>query len=34
MSSEGDEIYRNYLNNFEEEQPVGERIVTDAYVEV
>ena len=23
LSSEGDEIYKNYLSNFEEEQPVG-----------
>ena len=34
LSSEGDEIYKNYLSNFEEEQPVGERLVTDAGVEV
>ena len=30
----GDEIYKNYLSNFEEEQPVGERIVTESGVEV
>ncbi|WP_405291845.1 hypothetical protein [Methanobrevibacter sp.] len=24
-----DEIYENYLSNFEEEQPVGERIFDD-----
>ena len=34
LSSEGDEIYKNYLSNFEEEQPVGERILTDRGVEV
>ena len=34
LSSEGDEIYKNYLSNFEEEQPVGERILSDAGVEV
>ena len=34
LSAEGDEIYKNYLSNFEDEQPVGERIVTDAGVEV
>lgn len=34
LSSEGDEIYKNYLSNFEEEQPVGERIITDSGVEI
>ena len=34
LSSEGDEIYKNCLSNFEEEQPVGERIVTESGVEV
>ena len=34
LSSEGDEIYKNYLSNFEEEQPVGERILNDNGVEI
>ena len=34
LSAEGDEIYNNYLSNFEEEQPVGERIVTESDVEI
>ena len=34
LSSEGDEIYKKYLSNFEEEQPVGERILKDSGVEV
>ena len=34
LTAEGDEIYKNYLSNFEEEQPVGERIVTESGVEV
>ena len=34
LSSEGDEIYKNYLSNFEEEQPVGEWILTDRCVEI
>ena len=34
LSSEGDEIYKNYLSNFEEEQPVGERIIADGGFEV
>ena len=34
LSSEGDEIYKNYLSNFEEEQPVGEGILTDSGVEI
>lgn len=34
LSAEGDEIYKNYLTNFEEEQPVGERIVSDSGVEI
>ena len=34
LSSEGDEIYKNYLSNFEEEQHVGERILTDSGVEI
>ena len=29
LSAEGDEIYKNYLSNFEEEQPVGERISSE-----
>ena len=34
LTAEGDEIYKNYLTNFEEEQPVGERIVSDSGVEI
>ena len=34
LSSEGDEIYKNYLSNFEEEQLVGERILTESGVEI
>ena len=34
LSAEGDEIYKNYLTNFEEEQPVGERIVSENGVEI
>lgn len=34
LSAEGDEIYKNYLSNFEEEQFVGERIVTENGVEI
>ena len=34
LSSEGDEIYKNYLSNFEEEQPVGERILSENGVEI
>ena len=34
LSAECDEIYKNYLSNFEEEQPVGERIVTENGVEI
>ena len=34
LSSEGDEIYKNYLSNFEEEQPVGERILSESGMEV
>lgn len=34
LSSEGDEIYKNYLSNFEEEQLVGERFLTDNGVEI
>lgn len=34
LSAEGDELYKNYLSNFEEEQPVGERIVTENGVEI
>ena len=34
LSAEGDEIYKNYLSNFEEEQSVGERIVTKNGVEI
>ena len=34
LSSEGDEIYKNYLSNFEEEQHVGERILNDKGVEI
>ena len=34
LSAEGDEIYKNYLSNFEAEQPVGERIIAGGGVEV
>ena len=34
LSAEGDEIYENYLSNFEEEQRIGERILSDRGVEV
>ena len=34
LSAEGDEIYENYLSNFEEEQHVGERILNDNAVEI
>lgn len=34
LSAEGDELYKNYLSNFEEEQLVGERIVTENGVEI
>ena len=34
LSANGDEIYKNYLTNFEEEQPVGERILSDSGVEI
>ena len=34
LSAEGDEIYKNYLGNFEEEQSVGERIISDSGVEI
>mgnify|MGYP007119934502 CR=1 FL=1 len=34
LSSEGDEIYKNYLTNFEEEQPVGERISSESGNEI
>ena len=34
LSSEGDEICKNYLSNFEEEPPVGERILTDRGIEI
>ena len=34
LTAEGDEIYKNYLTNFEEEQPVGERIISDSGVEI
>ena len=34
LTAEGDEIYKNYLSNFEEEQPVGERILSDSGVEI
>ena len=34
LSSEGDEIYKNYLSNFEEEQHVDERILNDNAVEI
>ena len=34
LSAEGDEIYKNYLSNFEEEQPVGERIVSESGTEI
>ena len=29
LSANGDEIYKNYLTNFEDEQPVGERISSE-----
>ena len=34
LSAEGDELYEKYLSNFEEEQPVGERILSESGVEV
>ncbi len=34
LSAEGDEIYKNYLSNFEEEQHVGERIVSESGTEI
>ena len=34
LSSEGDEIYKNYLSNFEEEQPVGGRILSESGNEI
>ena len=34
LTAEGDEIYKNYLTNCEEEQPVGERIISDSGVEI
>lgn len=34
LSANGDEIYKNYLTNFEEKQPVGERILTDSGIEI
>ena len=34
LSSERAEIYKNYLSNFEEEQPVSERIAAESGVEV
>ena len=34
LSANGDEIYKNYLTNFEEEQSVGERILTDSGIEI
>ena len=34
LSAEGDEIYKNYLSNFEEEQPVGERISSENGTEI
>ena len=34
LSAEGDEIYKNYLSNFEEERPVGERIVSGSGTEI
>ena len=34
LSAEGEELYENYLSNFEEEQPVGERIFGDMGMEV
>ena len=34
LSAEGEELYENYLSNFEEEQPVGERIFVDMGMEV
>ena len=34
LSANGDEIYKNYLTNFEEEQPVGERISSESANEI
>ena len=34
LSADGDEVYENYLSNFEDEQPVGERILSDTGMEV
>lgn len=34
LSAEGDEIYENYLSNFEEEQSVGERIIGESGAEI
>ena len=34
LSAEGDEIYKNYLSNFEEEQSVGERISSENGTEI
>ena len=34
LSSEGEKLYEDYLSNFEEEQPVGERIFGDMGMEV
>ena len=34
LSAEGEELYENYLSNFEEEQPIGERNFGDMGMEV
>ena len=34
LDANADEIYKNYLSNFEEEQPVGEKVLSDAGMEI
>ena len=34
LSANGDEVYENYLSNFEDEQPVGERVLSDNGAEI
>lgn len=34
LEAEADEIYENYLSNFEDEQLVGERVLSDNGMEV
>ena len=34
LDANADEIYENYLSNFEAEQPVGDRVLTDSGVEI